>query len=184
MDAKKAMKIVYDEVKRGKDFSANGTSIAISPKDFKGRLSGTDLWRTVQKMANDYNLFIVTLSPDAIIAHQYDDIVEMLKPSEEHKHRYLLHLNDNFDDFPKLVLEESLPKSIEPEYFPFYIQIMFQAISELGITQEHQPAKKEIEGWFKDNYPALSGNDIKALSTFVRHPDKKQGGWHSNKKKD
>lgn len=184
MDANKAMKIVYDEIKKGKDFSAEGTSIAISPKNFKGLLSGTDLWRTVQKMANDYDIFFIALSPDAIVAHQYDDIDDLIKPFEENKHRYLLHLNNNFDDFPKQILKETLPKSIEPEYFPFYLQIMFQAISELNITEDNQPAKKEIEGWFKKNYPDLSGNDVRALSTFVRHPNKKQGGWHSNTKKD
>ncbi len=70
MNAQKAMKIVYDEIKKAKDFSAEGTDIMISPKDFKDALSGTELWRTVQKMSKDYDLFSITLAPDAIIAHQ------------------------------------------------------------------------------------------------------------------
>ena len=56
MDAQKAMKIVYDELKKAKDFSAEGTDIMISPKDFKDALSGTELWRTVQKMSKDYDI--------------------------------------------------------------------------------------------------------------------------------
>ncbi len=183
MDTKKAMRIVYDVIKRGKDLSAEGTSIIISPKDFKGKLSGTDLWRIVRKMAIDYDLYTIVLAPNAFVAHEYDDIADILKSHHENKRKYTLHLHDNFDDFPKKILKETIPMSNLPEYFPFYIQVMFQVISELGITQDHQPAKKEIEGWFKDYYPDLSGNDVRALSTFVRHPDKKQGGWHSNSPK-
>lgn len=58
MNAQQAMKTVYDVIKAAKDMSAEGTDVIISPKDFKGKLTGTELWRTVQKMEKDYNLFI------------------------------------------------------------------------------------------------------------------------------
>lgn len=183
MNAQKAMKIVYDELKKAKEWQSVDSLIVINPNDFYGRLSSKDLWRALQKMAMEHEIIHIFSSPKEQDAYQFDRQSEFYNKMSGKEYDYEINIADGFYDFQISILKETIPIRETEEYFPFYMQVMCQAISELGITEENQPAKKEIIGWFNDNYPDLSGNDIKALSTFVRHPDKKQGGWHSNSKK-
>lgn len=71
------------------------------------------------------------------------------------------------------------------EYSTPYIDLMIRAIKELKIDKENQPAKSQIENWFKDKSSLITGRDASSMATFVRLPEKKKGGYYkSEKKKD
>jgi len=69
----------------------------------------------------------------------------------------------------------------EPEYLPYYMALMQNAIKELKITPENQPLKKVLIEWFLKQDSKLSARGVEAMATLVRLPEKKKGGWHAHK---
>jgi len=66
-------------------------------------------------------------------------------------------------------------------YVTPYMEIMYEAIDALKITNDNQPAKQTIVDWLKEKNPDLSGREIEYLATFVRTPDMKKGGFYKGK---
>ena len=66
----------------------------------------------------------------------------------------------------------------QPEYLPYYMSLMQNAIKELKITPENQPLKKVLTEWFLKQDPKLSTRGVEAMATLIRLPEKKKGGWH------
>lgn len=67
------------------------------------------------------------------------------------------------------------------KYVTPYIELMYEAIEALEITNDNQPAKQTIVEWLKEKNPNLSGREIEYLATFVRTPDMKKGGFYKGK---
>lgn len=60
-----------------------------------------------------------------------------------------------------------------------YLQLMQQAVADLGISNDNQPIKDNVVDWFrgqKINGVPLSDNHIRHLATFVRLPNVQKGG--------
>jgi hypothetical protein len=70
---------------------------------------------------------------------------------------------------------------IQPEYLPYYMALMLNAIKELKITSENQPLKKILIEWFLKQDPKLSARAVEAMATLIRLPEKKKGGWHNTR---
>jgi hypothetical protein len=55
---------------------------------------------------------------------------------------------------------------------------MLRAIEQIGITNDNQPRKKDLEAWFlaqKIKGQPVSGRDAERMASFVRLPESRAG---------
>jgi hypothetical protein len=79
---------------------------------------------------------------------------------------------------PKPPPEVGVADNADTAYTTPYLELMQQAIQELGISAAKQLKKGTVMDWFRQNAGdvSLSENLIRHLATFVRLPDSQRGG--------
>jgi hypothetical protein len=79
---------------------------------------------------------------------------------------------------PKPPPEVGVAEIVDAVYTTPYLELMQQAIAELGISAANQPKKETVMDWFRQNAgdASLSENHIRHLATFVRLPQSQRGG--------
>jgi len=79
---------------------------------------------------------------------------------------------------PKPPPEVGVAEIADAAYTTPYLELMQQAIAELGISAANQPKKDTVMEWFRQKAggASLSENHIRHLATFVRLPHSQKGG--------
>lgn len=95
-------------------------------------------------------------------------------------HDVTINANDLFKIFPPSKPDAiSLVQTELSTYLPYYMALMQEAISDLGITSKNQLQKKVIIEWFLEQDSKLSRRGVESMATLIRLPEKKKGGWYT-----